>query len=206
MFTGIVEETGVLTKNTKTKDGVTLTFSASKIFNDLAVDNSVAINGVCQTVTKITGNQFEVFTMEETLKKTTLGILKKESKVNLERALTINTRMGGHIVQGHVDCTAKITSIIKKSSTILLTVRLPEKWLHLAVLHGSITIDGISLTIANKIGANVTVSIIPYTLEETTLSFLKKGDEVNIETDIIGKYLFEFSNKKNLFTKYKEME
>jgi len=195
MFTGIVEETGVLTKKTSSKDGITFTFQASKILKDLAIDNSIAINGVCQTVTKSSNQTFTVFAMEETLKKTTLGQLKTGVKVNLERALTLEKRLGGHLVQGHIDCIAKITSIIKKTSTALISLRIPEKWHHLCILHGSITIDGISLTIANKKGAVVTVSVIPYTLKETTFSQIRKGDLVNIETDIIGKYLFEFSNK-----------
>ncbi len=201
MFTGIVEEIGTLSFKKAGKDGVFLTVKANKIFDDLKVDNSVAINGVCQTVTEIKDNEFCVFAMEETLKKTTLGKLKQGSKVNLERALTLQSRLGGHIVQGHVDCVAKVTNIEKKPTTVLISIRLNDKWEHLSILHGSITIDGVSLTIARKTGAVVTVSVIPYTLKATTLSYLKKGDEVNIETDIIGKYLFEFANKESLLTK-----
>jgi riboflavin synthase len=201
MFTGIVEEIGTLSGKRIGKDGVFLTIKGEKVLNDLQIDNSIAVNGVCQTVTEIKDREFTVFAMEETLKKTTLGKLKQGAKVNLERALTLQSRLGGHIVQGHVDCVSKVTNIERKPTTSLISIRMGSGFEHLAVLHGSITVDGVSLTIARKSGAVVTVSVIPYTLKATTLSLLKKGDEVNIETDIIGKYLFEFANKENLLTK-----
>lgn len=197
MFTGIIEEIGTVRELHPRGDGVELTVACETVLNDLNVDNSIAIDGVCQTVTERTETGFTVFAMAETLKKTTFRDFKPGRRVNLERALPANGRLGGHLVQGHVDCTGKVDRIVPGANTRLITLRLPAQWEKLAVLHGSITINGISLTIARKTGIRVTVSVIPYTLEATTLGDLRTGATVNIETDIIGKYLHAFTSKEH---------
>ncbi len=197
MFTGIIEEIGTVRELRSRGDGMELTVACKTVLDDLNVDNSIAIDGVCQTVTERTDSGFTVFAMTETLKKTTFREFKPGRRINLERALPVNGRLGGHLVQGHVDCTAKVDKIVPRPNTRLISLRLPAQWEKLAVLHGSITINGISLTIARKTGIRVTVSVIPFTLEATTLGDLRTGATVNIETDIIGKYLHAFTSKEH---------
>ncbi len=196
MFTGIIEETGTVHTVRQHPDGRTITVHCHNVLNDLAVDNSIALDGACQTVTDCSREGFSVFAMTETLKKTTLGYLKKGDPINLERALRADARLGGHLVQGHVDCTAVVDRIVPRTNTCLLSFRLPDQWAKLTVLHGSIAVNGVSLTIARKAGVLITVSVIPYTLKATTLGGVKPGAPVNIETDIIGKYLHAFAAKE----------
>ena len=204
MFTGIVEETGKVLSVKSKGDGKVFTISAKRVMEDLKVEDSIAVDGVCQTVFELAENSFSVFAMSETLKKTTLKNLKTGDIVNLERALTLSTRLGGHLVQGHVDCVGKVESIVKRSQTYLMDIRISPDFEKFAVLHGSIAINGVSLTIARKSGTLITVSLIPYTLENTSLKSLKRGSFVNIETDIVGKYLYQFYKKDKSFGKFSE--
>ncbi len=204
MFTGIVEEVGKVV-SVKTKgDGKIISIEGKRVFEDLKVEDSIAVDGVCQTVFEIKGNVFSVFAMNETLKKTTLGDLKMGNPVNLERALTLSTRLGGHLVQGHVDCVGIVEGIKRQSNTYLIDIRINKEFENFTVLHGSIAVKGVSLTIARKSGVVITVSLIPYTLENTSLKALKRGSKVNIETDIIGKYLYQFYKKDKTFGKLSE--
>ncbi|HOQ49016.1 MAG TPA: riboflavin synthase [Candidatus Kapabacteria bacterium] len=189
MFTGLVEEIGKVKKIQPTGGGLRFTVEASKIFDDLRIDDSVAINGVCQTVTEINGNSFAFVAVEETLSKTTLSELKAGSAVNLERALRPIDRMGGHIVQGHVDCIGKVTRIERLSTAVLVWVQFPREFEKYVVRTGSICIDGVSLTTARVQENNCMVSIIPHTWEKTILKHYSTGTKVNLEFDIIGKYV-----------------
>ena len=195
MFTGIVEEIGKIQSVRKGAAGMAISVSCQRILDDLSVDNSVAVDGVCQTVTGISPNGFSVFAAPETLGKTNIRSWKTGRMVNLERALSINSRLGGHLVQGHVDCVATVNRIVREPESCRLEFRLPAQWARFAVLHGSVCVNGVSLTIARKTGMVFTVSVIPFTLNATNLRFLKKGDVVNIETDIIGKYLYQFQKE-----------
>ncbi len=195
MFTGIIEETGKIQTIRKRADGMELQVICHHILDDLSVDNSVAVDGVCQTVTDCSSTGFSVFAVAETLKKTTMKHWKTGTVVNLERALRVTARLGGHMVQGHVDSVATVTRIIRKQKTCLIEIRLPEEWAILTALHGSICVNGVSLTIARKSGLSITISVIPFTLNATNLHTLTKGDMVNIETDIIGKYLYQFKKE-----------
>lgn len=196
MFTGIIEEVGIVHAVRPHPDGRTISVRCSTVLDDLNVDNSIALDGACQTVADRDPEGFSVFAMTETLKKTTLGHLKIGDRINLERALRTDGRLGGHMVQGHVDCTAAVEQVVSKPNTRLISFRLPEQWAALTVLHGSVAVNGVSLTIARKSGVLVTVSVIPYTLKETTLDGLRTGARANIETDIIGKYLHAFAVKE----------
>ncbi len=189
MFTGLIEEIGKVQKVQPIGGGQKFTIEAKKIFEDLKIDDSVAINGVCQTVTEINRNSFSFVAVEETLLKTTLSDLRTGSAVNLERALRPIDRMGGHIVQGHVDCIGIITKIERLATAVLLWIQFPKEFEKYVVRTGSICIDGVSLTTA-RIQSNVfMVSIIPHTLEKTILKEYTIGTKVNLEFDIIGKYV-----------------
>jgi len=190
MFTGIVKDVGKIVSIVKRGEGLRFgveTHSAD--FADLAIDESVAINGTCQTVVAITGHTFEVDTVEETLKKTTLRGYKVGTRVNLERALRPTDRMGGHIVQGHVDCVGTILSIEKQSASWKYNIRYDSKFDALIIPIGSIAVDGISLTVADVSLSVFTLAIIPYTFAHTTLAERMPGDCVNLEFDILGKYV-----------------
>ncbi len=189
MFTGLVEEIGKVQKVQSIGGGRRFTVEAKKIFDDLKIDDSVAINGVCQTVTEINGNSFSFVAVEETLLKTTLIELRSGSFVNLERALRPVDRLGGHIVQGHVDCIGTITKTKSLATAVLLWVKFPKEFEKYVVSTGSICIDGVSLTTA-RVQANVfMVSIIPHTWEKTILKEYSVGTKVNLEFDIVGKYI-----------------
>lgn len=189
MFTGLIEEIGKIKSINRMGGGITITVSATKILSDVKVDDSIAINGVCQTVTAHDSTSFQVTAVEETLAKTTLGSLRAGSAVNLERAMKLSDRLGGHIVQGHVDTKGRISNIQKLSTAVMLTVSFPAEFTKYLVRSGSICIDGISLTTARVENNTFTVAVIPHSWESTTLSQRKTGDEVNLEFDILGKYV-----------------
>ena len=205
MFTGIIEEMGIV-KSIKSK---VITIEANKIFDDLKLGDSVSVNGTCLTVSSFSNKIFNADITSETLSRTNLGDLKSGFKVNLERALTLNGRLGGHIVSGHIDGVGIIKNISKKSEDIELVIEVPTNLMKYIIEKGSVAVDGISLTVAkvdnNK--NNFSVAIIPHTLKETVLYYKKAGDKVNIENDIIGKYVErllsfndfnnEINNKKN---------
>jgi riboflavin synthase len=197
MFTGLIEEIGTLNRITKKGSGIYLTFSAARIMDDLALGDSVNINGVCQTVVELSSNSFSVDTVEETLKKTTLGMLKVNDYVNLERALKANSRLGGHFVLGHIDTTGKINEIKKLSASYMLNIQFPIQFSKYLIPVGSIAVDGISLTLAETEEGNFTIAVIPHTWKETCLKNKKIGDEVNLEFDVLGKYVANLINPKN---------
>ena len=183
MFTGIVEETGFI----KSFDGKRLVVECSKVLEGTKIGDSISIDGCCQTVTSMTSNTFSADVSAETLR-ITKGFKTGEC-VNLERALTPQTRMGGHIVQGHVDGTAKYRGD--------MTFEVPRELDKYIVYKGSITVNGVSLTVSKNQNSTFSVAIIPHTLENTNLKYLKTGDLVNIETDILGRYVEKFLSTKN---------
>lgn len=183
MFTGIVEETGFI----KSFDGKRLVVECSKVLEGTKIGDSISIDGCCQTVTSMTSNTFSADVSAETLR-ITKGFKTGEC-VNLERALTPQTRMGGHIVQGHVDGTAKYLGD--------MTFEVPRELDKYIVYKGSITVNGVSLTVSKNQNSTFSVAIIPHTLENTNLKYLKTGDLVNIETDILGRYVEKFLSTKN---------
>ncbi|BCJ93161.1 riboflavin synthase subunit alpha [Anaerocolumna cellulosilytica] len=197
MFTGIIEEVGIINNIKKGAKSAILTLACSKILEDLKLGDSVATNGVCLTVTAISNASFSADVMNETLLKSSLGSLNSGSRVNLERAMPVNGRFGGHIVSGHIDGTGKIVSIKKDDIAIWYTIKTSPGIMQYIIEKGSIVIDGISLTIAKITHDSFSVSVIPYTAKYTTLSEKKIGCFVNLENDIIGKYIEKFTQNSN---------
>ena len=191
MFTGIIKDVGKVTGVTKRNGGLRLRvqYGNSAEFSTLSIDESVSLNGACQTVVAVGEGWFEVDTVEETLSKTTLGTLRPGSKVNLERAVRPLDRLGGHFVLGHVDCAAVVHEIRALGSSSELWIAFPDAFSPFIVSAGSITIDGISLTVAKLDALLFAVAIIPYTFAQTTLHSLLPGSRVNLEFDILGKYV-----------------
>lgn len=189
MFTGIVEEIGTVVSVSQGAKAAKLTLQGNLIFEDMHIGDSIAVNGVCLTVTEKTSNTFIVDVMPETLRRSSLGILSKGSKVNMERAMAANGRFGGHIVSGHIDGTGEIERFVKEDNAVWVTVKTNEKILKYIIEKGSITIDGISLTVAYVDNRCFKVSLIPHTASNTTLLSKKAGDIVNLENDIVGKYI-----------------
>ena len=189
MFTGIIEEKGKIKAIKRGTASSVLKIEGSIIFSDLKIGDSVAVNGVCLTATKIEGGTFEADVMHETLNRTGLGSLRPGSSVNLERAMAANGRFGGHIVSGHIDGQGTVRDIKRDDNAIWYYIEAPAEIMRYIVEKGSIAIDGISLTVAKVTETTFAVSIIPHTAAETTLSERKMGDKVNLENDIIGKYV-----------------
>lgn len=189
MFTGIIEEIGKIKKIKQGSKSVVLTIEAAKVLNDTAIGDSIATNGVCLTVTHIDHNSFEVDVMHETLKRSNLYELKINSLVNLERALTLSSRLGGHMVSGHIDGVGTISNITKDDIAYRITITTEPHITRYIIDKGSITIDGISLTVIKVTTQSFEVSIIPHTKEETTLLSKRVGDTVNLENDMIAKYV-----------------
>ncbi len=192
MFTGIIEETGEIISNQKGSKSAILTIKGSKIFGSLYLGDSVAVNGVCLTVAELGNNTFKADVMNETLSRSNLGSLRSGSPVNLERAMSADGRFGGHIVSGHIDGTGTIISRQKDDNAVWITVSAPKGLLKYIIEKGSIAIDGISLTVAKVTDQNFSVSVIPHTAKSTTLLDKGIGDSVNLENDIIGKYIERF--------------
>ena len=197
MFTGIIEEIGKIKSFTKDSNGATIDVECSLVLEDTKLGDSIAINGVCQTVVELTSNSFKARVSEETLKVTTFETFKSGELVNLERALTLNSRLGGHIVSGHVDCKGKFIKIEKLTDFYNLEFEIPQKQSKYIVHKGSITINGISLTVAETNQNRFKIAIIPHTYENTNLKTLNIGDNVNIETDILGKYVEKMLSSKD---------
>ncbi len=203
MFTGLVEEVGQIRRCQNRGDGLSLTIQASFILSDIAEGVSIAIDGVCLTVEHFTDDDFSVQAVGETVSRSTLGHKSVGHAVNLERAMPASGRFGGHFVQGHVDGVASIESIEKREPGYWLTVTAPEDIVKFIVEKGSITIDGLSLTVAAIDGAKIAVAIIPHTWSATTLQHKKVGDKINVEVDILAKYIYNFLQpwqKKNGLT------
>lgn len=196
MFTGIIEEIGIIQEIIKGEKSSVISIKASKILEETILGDSICVNGVCLTVTKMTKDTFEADVMAETLRKSNIGKLSIGSKVNLERALKLEGRFGGHIVSGHIDGVGEIISLIKEDNAIWVTVKTSKDILKYIVMKGSIAIDGISLTVAYIDNEVFKVSIIPHTGGETTLLHKKNGETVNLECDVIGKYIEKFMRLK----------
>ncbi len=189
MFTGIIEERGEISNVHAMGDGLRFSIRAEKILSDLKTDDSVAINGCCLTVVKKETRQFDVEAVEETLKKTTLGRWQTGHFVNLERAATLETRLGGHLVLGHVDGVGTIISIEELSASHRVVIEIPKSLEKYVIPVGSITIDGISLTVAEIHDNRVTIAVIPHTWRMTNFSERKLGEGVHVEADMIAKHL-----------------
>ena len=194
MFTGLIEEIGTIKVIKPVGGGKRFTVQAKKIMDDLKIDDSVALNGVCQTVVSLTNDTFDVEAVEETLRKTTLGQFTSGEKINLERAAKLGDRMGGHLVQGHVDCTGHVLTIHPEAAGKLVWISFPEKFRKYVVPVGSICVDGVSLTAAKVEATKLMIAVIPHTWDVTMFKELKAGAQVNLEFDIIGKYVENMVN------------
>lgn len=192
MFTGIIEEIGTVRGVKKGARSEVLTIGAAGILDDLKVGDSISVNGICLTVTSFTATEFTADVMHETMIRSSLSRLHSGSKVNLERAMPANGRFGGHIITGHIDGTGIIRSIERDDNAIWYTIRTTAGILRYIVEKGSIGIDGISLTVAKLSGDDFSVSVIPHTAKQTTLSGKRVGDTVNLENDCVGKYIEKF--------------
>ena len=188
MFTGIVEEVGSVVSATPTS----LTVGAAKALRSMQAGGSIGVNGVCLTVVAFDSKSFAVDIMPETQKKTNLGLLKRGDRVNLERPLGLGGELGGHLVQGHIDGTGQVAAIKQEGSAMLMTFEAPAELLHYIVPKGFIAVDGVSLTVTEKNNRSFGVSIVEYTRRNTILADRKIGDVVNLEADVIGKYVAEF--------------
>ena len=189
MFTGIIEELGRVSAIEKQPDAIRLTISCGKVLSDLKRGDSISCSGTCLTAIDIDGNSFTADVMLETLKCSSLSEVKVGDVINLERAMQHETRFGGHIVQGHVDGVGEVISREKSDNWDWVRVRIPADLMKYVVMKGSITIDGISLTV-NELGEDhIAVSLIPETLEVTTLGYKQPGDKVNVEADVLAKHI-----------------
>ncbi|MGL4388505.1 MAG: riboflavin synthase [Brevinema sp.] len=204
MFTGLIEEIGTIKNIQSSSTSAELTIICTTMFDDIDLGASIAVNGICLTVTHMTRDSFSVDVMPETMKISNLKHLKISDKVNLERALSLKKRLGGHFVSGHADGVGSIKSIQKNDNAFLIKINTDPSILKYIIHRGSITIDGISLTVCDLEEDDFSVSIIPHTFAYTTLNFKKVGDLVNLENDMIAKYIERLltfddqTSKKNL--------
>lgn len=189
MFTGIVEEIGILEQIQHGQHSSVLTIRAAKVLEQTKIGDSIAVNGTCLTVTALLPGSFSADVMHETLNRSSLAHLKRGMHVNLERAMPVDGRFGGHIVAGHVDGVGKVISTRRDDTAVWYTIQAEPEILRYIVEKGSITVDGISLTVAQVSSDRFSVSVIPHTQEQTVLKERAEGDLVNLETDIIGKYV-----------------
>jgi len=198
MFTGLVEEIGIISDIQESGDGRKIRISCQKVVEDIKVKESISVSGICLTIVGVGSNYFEVDVVTETLKRSNIGRYTVNDKVNLERALMLSDRLGGHIVQGHVDGVATVTYHDHGDNGSLLIIDIPKELREFVVEKGSITLDGISLTIASVKDTEVSVALIPHTLEITTMGQRVSGDSVNVEVDVLAKYV------KNMMKGYTE--
>lgn len=189
MFTGIIEEIGILQTIQKGARSVSLGIGCSKVLEGTKIGDSIAVNGVCLTVTSMSGTGYMADVMPETLERSSLGSLKKNSRVNLERAMAADGRFGGHIVAGHIDGTGTVQEVSKDETAVWYRIATDESVLRYIVEKGSVAVDGISLTVARVTGRDFSVSVIPHTQGVTNLTDRRAGDIVNLECDMIGKYV-----------------
>jgi riboflavin synthase len=193
VFTGIIETMGTVHSTTRIAAGMTFAIDGGALAEALKPGDSVSINGACHTVESHRGTRFEVTSVGETLARTTMGELRRGSRVNLEASATPQTALGGHIVQGHVDGVGRVVSFVTAGQDRLLTLELPRDVYDIVVNKGSIAIDGVSLTVVERLPQNrITITIIPFTLEHTTMGSYRAGTRVNLEADVIGKYVLEY--------------
>ena len=197
MFTGIVEELGIIRKISISGHSGSITIEASKVLEGTRIGDSIAVNGICLTVTSMAGDSFTADIMAETVRRSSLKGAVSGDKVNLERAMAADGRFGGHIVSGHVDGTGTIINMHREENAVWVTISAEPSIMKFIVEKGSVCLDGISLTVA-KVGAtDFSVSVIPHTGEETTLLRKKVGSPINIENDVVGKYVERLLNFKN---------
>lgn len=197
MFTGIIEEIGTIRSIERAGQAMVLTIQASRILSDVQLGDSIAVNGVCLTVIRYDASSFTVDVMPETYRKTNLHELRSGSPVNLERAMAAGGRFGGHIVQGHVDGTGVIVRRQREDNAVVFTIQVHDTSLFDHIIpRGSVTIDGISLTVVSTTDDSLSVSIIPHTLAETILDSKHEGASVNIETDVVGKYIAHLLDRR----------
>lgn len=202
MFTGIIEETGSIASIDRKGDFAVIKIRCKKVLEESNIGDSIAVNGTCLTVTSMSSDTFSADISYETLKKSTFSTATGGTPVNLERALTLSTRLGGHMVSGHVDSVGTIEKLDKKSNAYIMTVRYPQALDKYIAEKGSICIDGISLTVAKVSGLSFDVAVIPHTYENTALSGKKQGSTVNLEADMLARYLEKLmavSEQKNNF-------
>ncbi|MDR2737051.1 MAG: riboflavin synthase [Gracilibacteraceae bacterium] len=192
MFTGIIEELGSVRALRKLPDSAMLTVTAAAVLEGSKIGDSIAVNGVCLTVTSVAPREFTADVMPETLRRTNLKDLRSNASVNLERALTLQTRCGGHFVSGHIDGVGVIHSIKPAGNAKIIEIAVPAAIAGMIIDRGSIAVDGISLTVVNAMPQSFTVSIIPHTLSQTTLDTKTTGSAVNLETDMLGKYVAQY--------------
>lgn len=200
MFTGIVEEIGTVVSITHGTHECKYMIGASKILEDIHIGDSIAVNGLCLTVTNFDKKSFSADVMNESLRRSNLGDLRYGMKVNLERAMPANGRFGGHIVSGHIDGTGIIRSYEREANAVWVTVSADEMLMRYIIMKGSVALDGVSLTVARLYKDAFSVSLIPHTGEETTLLNKRVGDKINIECDVIGKYVEKLCGKKSGLT------
>ncbi len=198
MFTGIIEAVGIVEKIEKSGSNIDFTLNCP-FTQELKIDQSLAHNGCCLTVVKIEGTQYTVTAINETLEKTNLGKWEVGTVVNLERCMKMDGRLDGHIVQGHVDKTGNVVGVENKDGSYFITFEYNEDGDFITVPQGSVTVNGISLTVAESSERKFSVAIIPYTWEFTNMNKLQIGDKVNLEFDIIGKYITKLMTKQNAF-------
>jgi riboflavin synthase len=198
MFTGIIEEIGLVEGIKKTGEAFVLSINAKKVLEGVQLGDSIAVNGVCLTVTSFSNSRFTVDVMPETVKATSLKDVNKGSRVNLERAMAAGGRFGGHFVSGHVDGTGIIKNKKPFENAVYYEIEAPKEVLKFIILKGSIAVDGTSLTIFGLSEETFTISLIPHTLSETVLGFKGKGDIVNLECDMIGKYVGHFLTSRSI--------
>lgn len=192
MFTGIIEETGMVLAVKRKQNSAVISVSCNKILNDTKIGDSIAVNGICLTVTDFGSYYFSADVMPETINRTSLKQINVGSYVNLERAMAANGRFGGHIVSGHIDGTGVISQITEDENAVIMKIQTEKALLEGMIVKGSVAIDGISLTIISVSSSAFAVSLIPHTRKETNLSIKKIGDTVNLETDVIGKYVSRY--------------
>ena len=206
MFTGIVEEIGTISRVNTVNNGIYLSVDCKKVLNDTNIGDSIAVNGACQTVLSLTEKSFSVFASYETIKITNFNTLKIGSKVNLERALRLSDRLGGHIVSGHIDGLAVLEKIESNGEAKKITFNVKPEQAKQIIKKGSVTLNGISLTVADIDGTKFSVAVIPQTFENTTLISQSVGDNLNLETDIISKYVEKYllpnHNSSNIDTNF----
>ncbi len=206
MFTGIVEQIGQIIGIERRRTGLKLKIRVSNISKDAKLGDSVSVNGACLSVTDIKGTVLGFDVIHETVRRTTLGELKLNDRVNLERSLKVNSGIDGHFVTGHVDYKAKLEGILKNKDEIAFKISMPDEFSTFIVEKGSISVDGVSLTVAEVAKNSFTVYLIPHTLNVTTFGDKRKGSSVNIETDLLAKYVVKQSQRPNLQETLKKYE
>ena len=193
VFTGIIEELGTIKGVRRQSEGIRLSVSAKVVMDGMKAGDSIAVNGACLTVTEFDSVSFTADVSGETVNRTNIGKLRVGEKVNLERPMKLSDRLGGHLVSGHIDGIGVIRGVERKGGMSIFTIEVPAEFTKYLIIKGSVAIDGISLTVNEVKGNRFTVTIIPHTAEMTTLGFKKTGDTVNLEADMIGKYVEAFT-------------